>query len=75
MEYMSLMLLAAGGVTAAMMLPGASTVAAAPSAGAADSCMVMSVQPGTQRPSPPSHPVLGIPSLQATNTIQVALQC
>jgi len=43
--------------------------------GAGDACMVMSVRPVTQRPLPPSHPVLGVPTLQPRTTIHVALQC
>jgi hypothetical protein len=43
--------------------------------GSSDSCMVMSVRPVTQRPLPPSHPVLGIPTLQPRTTIHVSLQC
>lgn len=43
--------------------------------GGGDQCMVMSVRPVTQRPLPPSHPVLGVPSLQPRTTIHVSLQC
>jgi len=43
--------------------------------GSAESCMVMSVRPVTQRPLPPSHPLLGIPPVQPKRTIHVSLQC
>ena len=43
--------------------------------GSGESCMVMSVRPVTQRPLPPSHPLLGMPPLQPKRTIHVSLQC
>jgi hypothetical protein len=100
MKRMSVTLAIAGGMAAAILLPGAVVAAAAPSggmsandviddlqaagnnvvvnkvgSGSGESCMVVSVRPVTQRPLPPSHPLLGVPAQQPRTTIHVSLQC
>lgn len=54
---------------------GNSVVVSKIGSGVADSCMVMSVRPVTQRPLPPSHPILGVPAMQPRTTIHVSLRC